>query len=82
MCALMGVSCSGIAAAGFIAISLCLTVTILEMRKLKREAKEEVSKREERAARARFGTDYRPSHVAQEQVGRPSVCAAAHLLWL
>ena len=51
------------------------------MRKLKREAKEEETKREERAARARFGHDYRPSHVAQEQVGA-ALRMRRQLTWL
>ena len=38
---------AGIAVAGLIAISLCLTVTILELMKLKREALAEAAQKEE-----------------------------------
>lgn len=38
---------TGIAVAGLIAISLCLTVTILELMKLKREAQMEAEQKEE-----------------------------------
>lgn len=58
---------AGIAAAGLIAISLCLTVTILELMKLNREAKaEEERKAIEAEASRKFGEGYRPSHAAQE----------------
>ena len=40
---------AGIAVAGLIAISLCLTVTILELMKLKREAQMEAAAKEEAA---------------------------------
>ena len=53
-----------------------MTVTILELRKLKREEAAEEAKREVEAARARFGADYRPSHIAQEQVPRVRRCCA------
>ena len=60
-----------------------MTVTILELRKLKREALAEQAKREADAARARFGADYRPSHVAQEQArSAPALlCAACALVF-
>lgn len=58
---------TGIAAAGLIAISLCLTVTILELIKLNKEAKAEAERKEAEAEAARkFSEGYRPSHAAQD----------------
>lgn len=60
---------TGIAAAGLIAISLCLTVTILEMIKLNKQAKEEERKKKERRdAQIRLGRlqdSHRSLHAAQ-----------------
>jgi hypothetical protein len=56
--------CAGIAVAGLIAISLCLTVTILELLKLKREAREEAAQKEE-AAKGLDGASFRHSHSHQ-----------------
>lgn len=55
---------AGIAVAGLIAISLCLTVTILELMKLKRESKLEAAQEEE-AAKGMNGTPFRTSHPSQ-----------------
>ena len=53
---------AGIAVAGLIAISLCLTVTILELMKLKREALAEAAQKEE-AGKALHGRHSHPSQV-------------------
>ena len=50
--------------AGLIAISLCLTVTILELLKLKREAQEEAVQKEE-AAKGLDRPSFRHSHSHQ-----------------
>ena len=55
---------AGIAVAGLIAISLCLTVTILELMKLKREALAEAAQKEE-AGKALNGPPFRHSHPSQ-----------------
>ena len=50
--------------AGLIAISLCLTVTILELMKLKREALAEAAQKEE-VGKALNGPPFRHSHPSQ-----------------
>lgn len=60
---------AGIAVAGLIAISLCLTVTILELMKLKREALAEAAQKEE-ADKALNGPPFRHSHPSQVTLSR------------
>ncbi len=59
--------------AGLIAISLCLTVTILELLKLKQEAREEAAQKEE-AAKGLNRPSFRHSHSHQVRWHTLPIC--------
>ena len=72
---------AGIAVAGLIAISLCLTVTILELMKLKREALAEAAQKEE-AGKTLNGPPFRHSHPQPGDRLLPALGCPSHLAFL